>query len=92
MKYIFVLCSNDPERKEDINQLVQDFNELVYKKYPDCVILKGNIKVKFFTDLECKMGKMKGYRPYCVLGYYDKKGLAKKIIGVMNNEKNENIV
>ena len=79
MEYIFILCSNDPERKEYINQLVKDFNELVYKKYPDCVILEGNIKVRFFTDIECKMGKTLGYRPFCTLDYYDKKELVKRL-------------
>lgn len=76
-EYIFILCSNSLEREENINQLVKDFNKLVYKKYPDCVILKGNIKVRFFTDIECKMRKTLGYRPFCTLDYYDKKELVK---------------
>ena len=77
MEYICIFCSNDPERQIYIKQLIEDFKELVYKKYPDCVILKGDVKVRFFTDLERKIGQAVGYGPHRKLDFYDQRYLAK---------------
>lgn len=80
MEYIFIYCDDLNEKRAIIYDLKKSLGGLVIKKNPDSVVLVGNIKIKIFTNQEVGMGKTTGYRPYCVLEYYEPKILIDKIV------------
>lgn len=87
MELIFIYCWNSNEKREIIYDLKKSLGDLVIKKNPDSVVLIGNIKIKVFTDQEVEMGKTIGYRPYCVLEYYEPKILIDKIVEIYKSKE-----
>lgn len=87
MKLIFIYCWDSNEKREIIYDLIKSLGDLVIKKYQDQIILLGDIKIKVFTDQEVRMRKTIGYRPYCVLGYYEPKILIDKIVEIYKSKE-----